>query len=68
MAYGSFQASSQIRASPEAYSTAVATPDPSHIYNLRHKLAAMVDPNPLSEARDGTHILPQRDYARFLTR
>ena len=38
VAHGSSQARGQIRAVPEAYTTAMATSDPSHICNLCHNL------------------------------
>ena len=40
-----------------AYTTAMATPDPSRICNLRLSLWQPQIFNPLSEARDWTHIL-----------
>ena len=40
-----------------AYTTATATPDLSHICNLHHSSQQCQIPNPLSEARDRTHIL-----------
>ena len=40
-----------------AEATAMATPDPSHIRNLCHILRERQILNPLSEARDRTHIL-----------
>ena len=40
-----------------AYTTATAMPDLSHIYNLRHSSWQCWILNPLSEARDWTHIL-----------
>ena len=40
-----------------AYTTATAMPDPSHIWDLRHSLQQRWILNPLSEARDQTHIL-----------
>ena len=39
------------------YTTAIATPDLSHICNLCHSLRQHWILNPLSEARDQTHIL-----------
>ena len=41
----------------QAYTTAIATPDPSCICNLHHSLRQHGILNPLSEARDWTHIL-----------
>ena len=40
-----------------AYTTAIAMPDPSHIYDLCCSLQQCWILNPLSEARDQTHIL-----------
>ena len=39
------------------YTTARATPDPSRICDLHHDLQQCLIINPLSRARDGTHIL-----------
>ena len=57
VAYGSSWARGQIRATTEAYTTATAMPDPSHICNLccswwQHQIL-----NALSEARDRAYIL-----------
>ena len=40
-----------------AYTTATATPDPSHIWDLHHGSQQRWNLNPLSEARDRTCIL-----------
>ena len=40
-----------------AYTTATATSDPSHVCNLHHSSRQRQMPHPLTEARDGTHIL-----------
>ena len=40
-----------------AYTTATATPDPSHVCNLHHSLWQCQILNQLSEARDRTRIL-----------
>ena len=40
-----------------AYTTATATPDPSRVCNLHHSSQQRQILNPLSEARDQTHIL-----------
>ena len=40
-----------------AYTTATETPGLSHIYNLRHSLWQCQILNPLSKAKDQTHIL-----------
>ena len=53
-AYGSFPTSRQIGAAAEAYATAL--PDPSHICDLCRSLQQCQILNPLSEARDRTHI------------
>ena len=57
-----FLARSQIRA---AAATATATQDPSHIFDLHHSLQQCQIPNPLSEARDWTHILMDTSQIRF---
>jgi len=40
-----------------AYTTAMATPDPSHICELHHSSWQHWSLNPLSEARDPSHVL-----------
>ena len=40
-----------------AYTTATARPYPSHIYDLHHSAQQRQILNPLSEARDQTHII-----------
>ena len=68
VSYGSSQARGQIRAVAEAYTTAMATLDLSHICNLCFSLWQHQILNPLSEARDQIGILhPHRCYVRFLT-
>ena len=57
VAYGRSQPGGQIGAAAVAYAT--ATPDPSHICDLCHSLQQRQIFNPLSEARDGTHILTE---------
>ena len=57
MEYGSYQARGGIGAAAEAYTTATATPDSSHISKLHHSLQQHQIINPLSEARDQSHIL-----------
>ena len=47
-----------------AHTTAIATPDPSRICNLRQSLWQRGILSPLSEARDGTRIL--KDTSRIL--
>ena len=41
----------------QAYATAMAIPDPSHICDLHHSSQQHQILNPMGEARDGTHIL-----------
>ena len=41
----------------EAYATATAIPDLSHVCDLHHSSIAMLDLNPPSEARNQTCIL-----------
>ena len=48
-----------------AYTTALATPDLSHICNLHHSLRQCQILNPLSEARDRTCVL--MDLVRFIS-
>ena len=46
-----------------AYTTATATPDPSHLFDLHHSLGQCWILNPLSKARDQTRVL--RDTSRI---
>ena len=59
VAYGSFLARGQIRATAARTTTAIR--DLSHICNLHHSWIL----NPLSEARDWTHILMDASWARY---
>ena len=52
---------------PQAYTTATATWDPSHICNLYHSSQQHWIPNPLSEARDQTCILMDPGWSGSLT-
>ena len=56
-AYGSSLAQGWIRAAAETYSTTMAMPDPSFICDLDCRLGQHWILNPLSKARDWTHIL-----------
>ena len=49
----------ELELQPHAYTTATATPDPSHIYDLCHSLWQHRILNLPSEARDGTPILTE---------
>ena len=49
-----------------AHTTATATWDPSHIFNLHHSSRQRQVLNPLSEARDQTHILMEPRRVRYL--
>ena len=48
-----------------AYTTATATWDPSHVFNLYHRSWQHWIPDPLSEARDRTHILMDTSWICF---
>ena len=48
-----------------AYTTATATPDPSHIFDLHHISRQHQILNPVSEARDGTHNPMAPSQIRF---
>ena len=48
-----------------AYAIATATPDLSHICDLHHSCQQRQIPNPLSKARDRTHILMDTSRIRF---
>ena len=48
-----------------AYATATATPDPSHSCKLHHCLWQRWILNPLSEARDRTHVLMDTGWVRY---
>ena len=56
-AYEGSQARSIIRVTVETYTTATATPDPSHICDLHHSLQQHQILNWLSQASDQTHFL-----------
>ena len=66
-AYGSSKARSQIGAAAETYATATATPDVNHIWDLCCSLGQSWILNPLSQARDQTHILTETMSIRSTT-
>ena len=57
MTHGNSQARGRIGATAAGYTTATATWDPSCIYELHHSSQQRQIPDPVSEGRDGTHIL-----------
>ena len=57
MAYGSSWVRGQFGAAAEAYATAMATPDLSHIWDLHHSLWQCWICNLMNKARDLTCIL-----------
>ena len=50
---------------PPAYTTATATPDPNHIFDLHHRSWRCQILNPLSEARDRNSVLLDPSQIRF---
>ena len=56
-AHGGSQARGPIRVVAAAYTTAIATWDPSRVCNLHQSSRQHRTLNPLSKARDGSHIL-----------
>ena len=48
-----------------ASATGTATPDLSHIYNLYHSSRQHQSLNPLSKARDQTHIFMDTSQVRY---
>ena len=64
-AYGNSQARGRIEAVAPGYTTAIATPDLSHIFNLHHSSPQCWMPNPLSEARDQTWVLMGASQIHF---
>ena len=63
MAYGCYQAGVQSKLQLPAYAT--ATQDLSCIYNLPHRSQQHQIFNPLSEARDWTHVLMDTSQVHF---
>ena len=57
--YGSSWARGQIRATAVAYATAMVRAYLSFFWDLRHSLQQCWILNPLSKARDGTHIFTE---------
>ena len=64
-AYGTSQARGPIRATAAGLTTATATPDPSHVFDLHHSSWQHWILNPLSEARDQTYILMDTSQVRY---
>ena len=60
--YGSSRAGGWIGAAVAAYTTTKSTLDPSCICNLHHSLQQCGILNPLSQARDRTHHISQRQH------
>ena len=56
-----------LRAAAEAYATATATRDPSHVLDLHHSSWQCWFLNPLSEARDPTGLLTETRSGPELT-
>ena len=50
----------------QAYTTATATPDPSHVCDLHRSSQQRQILNPRSEARDGTHIFMDTSWVHHL--
>ena len=48
-----------------AYTAAIATQNPSHVYHLHHSSWQCQIPDPLSEAKDGNHILMDTSQIHF---
>ena len=55
----------ELELEPLAYTTATATPDGSHVFNLHHSSQKCQIINPLSEARDQTCVLIGTSQIRF---
>ena len=56
VAYGSFQATGQIRAATVAYATAMVTPDLSYNCDLSHRLWQCPDPSPTEQGQELNYI------------
>ena len=48
-----------------AYTTATAVQDPSHVFDLHHSSGQGWILNPLSKARDQTHVLMNTDWVGY---
>ena len=48
-----------------AYTTTLATPDPSHIFDLHHRSRQPQILNPLSEAKDQTLVLMETSQIHY---
>ena len=51
----------------QAYATATATWDPSHVYNLHHSSTAMPDPQPTHQMRPGIEPASSGTLVRFIS-
>ena len=65
MAYGSSQAGGQIETQLLAYTTATAMQDLSCVCHIHHSSWQRQISDPLSEARDRTHILMDTNHIHF---
>ena len=65
MAYGCSQVESELHL--PAYTTATATLDSSHVFDLHHSSWQHQILTPLSEARDQSHVLTDSSPHRFIT-
>ena len=66
MAFGGSQDGAKLELQLPAYATATASWDPSPICDLHHSSLQCQILNPLSEARDGTHILMDTSQVLWL--
>ena len=55
----------ELEPQPLAYTTAIATPDLSRVFDLHHSSQQCQILNPLSKARDWTHVLIDTSWVRY---